>query len=372
MLFPTTNTSSFSAAKQDTRGAGPKKIEPMFLRIEGKRVELLHAYRDGRCKVCQRRLWTFRSSQELEQACWEEIRDAVEGRWPDLRGDWERVAQQASRLSAPPRKSGQTDKLRQAARRLRLWLDREPELAGEARVELAALQAALQRLELPQQPMVEIEELLQDGEWELAERRLEEIRATRDGDAYLPGLKRLARLLRDQGRAEEAAAVLSDLVRREPTAENQEELGMALFQAGRVQEAWEQFRKPLLRSPFRHYNEAAALLAAGRRENALQACLRGMARDRRVTDWLLKPKGRRGAAYWERFGALWEESARSFLRAVASDRVVRVTLSYVLPKKLPSVRVLLPRPMLTNLLRRVQTRQEEDLAERAKSGGPCN
>lgn len=301
-------------------------------------IHLLHNHRDGRGKVCQRRLWVFPNSRQLEQVCWEEIREAVEGRWPDVRGDWERVAEQASQLSMPRTPDTGADKLKAACRRLRLWIAREPEVARKAGAELATLLASLQKLELPEKPCP----------------------------------RQLARLKQQEGQLEEAARILAELVRSDPTPENRVELATVLLKAGRPEEALEHFRSPLSSDAFRHYNEALALLAIGRLQEALYASLRGMARDRRVTNWLLKPGGNRGAAYWKRFGSLWDEPKRSFLRAVAGDRVVRLTLSIIDPGKLPGKRILLPQPMMETLLRRVQAVQEEDLAGRAKSAAPCN
>lgn len=65
----------------------------MFLRQMGRRILILHSYRDGLGKVCQRRLGHFLDSTSLEKQL-----DELPGRCPEFAGEWVRLRQRAQAL----------------------------------------------------------------------------------------------------------------------------------------------------------------------------------------------------------------------------------------------------------------------------------
>jgi tetratricopeptide (TPR) repeat protein len=78
----------------------------MFLRRLGRKVLLLHCYRDGEGSVKQRRLAHFDSSEKLKAVLsadgWSEWRARIEAAFPGLQADWQALRSKAEALASVP------------------------------------------------------------------------------------------------------------------------------------------------------------------------------------------------------------------------------------------------------------------------------
>ncbi len=178
---------------------------------------------------------------------------------------------------------------------------------------------------------------------------------------YLQDLEGLALALERRGLSDQACEVLKERARVCPEPASREALGAALHRLGRFEQAREQFRRLPDRDWRRHYHEAATWLEQGAALSGLEVLLRAIARN----DWpacTLLPRMRGGprvsppdSHYWEQFGELWSEEARTFLRAVREDRVVRFRMTE-LGKYRHRVRKVMPPGLMRSVARRALAR----------------
>lgn len=323
----------------------------MFLRALGNRFFLFHSYRDGLGKVKQRRLHTFVSPEalraHLEPRAWAALQANLTSRCPELSVDWERLRAQAqSMLQASPatRRPVQKERLQQACRVIARLIDEEPD-PGPILEELEKLRdRALERA-----PRLEdARKLVQSGQLPKAESLLLAIKGSAEAllpvrrtksdpsesraQPYLEALDLLAEVYRRSGRLQDALEMLQVRLRHCPTPEARTACAILFLQLGHAEAALAQLQQVPGDAAERWYNEAAVHLSLGQERDALVPILRGLSRDKAVAkevNRLLDPRkvrGQapgRGAAYWERFGALWTPSARQFLQRVAAEPMVR-------------------------------------------------
>ncbi len=181
-----------------------------------------------------------------------------------------------------------------------------------------------------------------------------------EAQPYLLDLEGLATVLERQGRLEEACQVLGERTRLCPEPAAREALGAALHRAGRFEGARQEFRRLPDRDCRRHYHEAATWLEQGAALTGLEVLLRAIARNDGPACTL--PPRFRGARvkqpdfnYWEQFGELWGEEARSFLRAVREERMVRFRMT-LLGKRRYRVRKVMPPELMRKVARRALDR----------------
>jgi tetratricopeptide (TPR) repeat protein len=179
----------------------------MFLRRLGRKVLVLHSYRDGQGKVRQRRLADFQNSAELRAVVdggWEEWRGRMQTTYPDCNGNWNELWRKARHLCDSAPEAGERGAANAPRRRAR---DTARPTAVSAVSAVSAVAAAEPRLGL-------------EGSEDLAR----EVRSV---------LRRLAGLVgRDMDRAlrERVAAELEDL-RSECLGESEPQGQLALQEA---------------------------------------------------------------------------------------------------------------------------------------------
>ncbi|MFN8611891.1 MAG: hypothetical protein U0931_30380 [Vulcanimicrobiota bacterium] len=350
----------------------------MFLRKMGHRYLLLHSYRDGRGKVCQRRLAHFESPAQmhvnLNRAEW---RERLQTDYPEIKMDWRRLTQDAATLEQAP-----------VAPRTRASQGR-PSLAGQVRklVRMAAeegkvevlhqaaeiLQSRLRSLARPEAELARGESYLQSQQFAEAEaeleavvwktrlqlpparRRLEEPQA-RD---HLQALRSLSRALEGQGKTAESSRIAEQRARMNPARLSLGEYGLQLHKEGRWEEAAEQWRRVPWKFGWRHYNLAALAWSQGRQEESARHLLHGLVQDDDIACSLLRLYRRqtpgRSQYYWDGFGQLWDDQARGFLLAIYCDSLVRYELEQIRERGLGS-RDLMRNWSLKRLLERAQNR----------------
>ena len=264
-----------------------------FLRKVCRRVLILHSYRDGRGKVCHRRLGHFSDAAGLEH----ELRDLPQ-RCPELNWDEVRLRQQAQKLltgPSPNPTSGQ--RARAALRTLMNWLA-EAKDPGQLGPELATLRDRLHEVELEQ-----AENPLNQARSALPSRRKRFDPSDSKARAYLETLDEMAQL---QQQPEEKAQILAERVQAYPSPQALLQYGVALQQLGRHREAIEQYKRVPDEISHRHYNLCSIYWCLGDFDEALVHLLRGLARQPDTAEALFRMhQGRpvlRGGQYWERFG----------------------------------------------------------------------
>ena len=91
----------------------------MFLRKMGRRYLLLHNYRDGSGRVCQRRLGHFERATELRRSltC-DDWRAEFSRKHPDLSVDWERLRERTEELADDQAHISRAERIRILTRNL--------------------------------------------------------------------------------------------------------------------------------------------------------------------------------------------------------------------------------------------------------------
>ncbi|MCW5869625.1 MAG: tetratricopeptide repeat protein [Candidatus Eremiobacteraeota bacterium] len=308
------------------------------MRKRGRRVLLLHSYRDGQGRVCQARLGDFSEVEEarscLSNPVW---REDFARRFPRVKVDWARVLRQAEETPEnPPRRSHSRSHSRSRSRSLELRLDEALStfLRLWAQVEDAHLTQKIadvlrDRLRLAELDPTDLEAL----EWR-TRARLEPRRSDfRDGtaDVYLETLSRRAEQLKAQGRLQEACQVLEEVAQSKPTAEHQADYAAALQVLGRTEEAIAQYERMPRSSAVRYYNLASIYCRNGQMDQALGQLMSAMLRDSQVARAVKSMRAGqtplRGQEYWQKFGDLWDPVGRWFLLGTYSQPLVRSRLT---------------------------------------------
>ena len=323
----------------------------MFLRRKGRRILLLHSYRDGRGKVCQRRLGHFvdpvgldRQLDDLPRRCPEVAFDSVK-----LRSQAQALLHQgaASPKSQVNQSEGRADRIGRAIRSLLNLLaeEEDPAVLTLLAADLDALQS---RLNAPgpaevEEQMASVDAQMATGDLTAAEQALQGlVRVTRGRlsgrrhsfDAsdiqalpYLKALDRLGEVLTRQARLLEGAEVMAERVRACPTAPARLLYGSVLQKLGRGQEAVQQYACLPLWQADRHYNLASACWQDGNANEALVHLLRGLQWDPHTAEALARSQAGksvwRGEEYWHKFGDLWNAEGRKFVVAIAAQPLVR-------------------------------------------------
>jgi tetratricopeptide (TPR) repeat protein len=352
----------------------------MFLRKMGRRFLLLHAYRDGRGIVCQRRLGHFESPQEMHARLAEaEWCGRLERDYPEVRMNWPRLREDARRLEAEPAVA------RVSASRGR------PSLAGTLRklVRLAAeegdekvlrealevLNSRMRSLDRPEPELERGERYLQAEQLEEAEAEFEALvwktrlelppRRTRleepDAREHLAALRGLSRALEGQGRLAEGCKVAQQRARMNQGRVPLGHLGVQLQQQGRFQEAAGQYGRVPWKYGWRHYNLASLAWQQGLLDECAGHILNGLVQDDDTAYSLLRiyrqQSPGRSQYYWDEFGKLWDEAGRGFLLAVYWDPLVRSELESIRERRVGS-RELMRGWSLQSLLQRVELRMQ--------------
>lgn len=317
----------------------------MFVRKRGRRYLILHSYRDGRGKVCQRRLGAFVDAPGL-------VRQLAElpERCPEMAAFLPKLQVQAEALlreqSSDPERRAQ--RIRRTARLLSTYLAEEsdPEVLRKVAPELHDLQV---KLPVPESTP------LSRSRARLSPRRRRYDPSDPQAQAYLQALDQEADHLTEQARIQEGAEVLAERVRLCPTADARLAYGALLQQLGRPKEAEGQYERVPPCHAARHYNCAALYWASNKREEALVHLMRGLTREPEVMQALVRmQQGKpiiRPTDYWQRFGSLWPPDARAFAALICAQSVVRHRLNNMLRRRV-LVRELIPahtRAWLLNL-----------------------
>ncbi len=282
----------------------------MFLRRMCRRILILHSYRDGRGKVCQRRLGHFTDLAGLEREL-----DDLPRRCPDLHWDGSRLRDQASKLLNEASHSPvPSERARKALRTLLNWFAEEPDPG-----QLATLRVRLRQMDLD-----ESNNPIEQARSALPSRRKRFDPSDPKAQAYLETLEQMAR---HQDQPEEKAQILGQRVQACPDPQALLQYGVALQQLGRHHEAIEQYQRVPDDEGHRHYNTCSTYWQLGDFEQALVHLLRGIARQPETADALFRmQQGKpvlRGGSYWDEFGELWDQIGRRFVVAIARIPLVR-------------------------------------------------
>lgn len=352
----------------------------MFLRKMGRRFLLLHAYRDGRGVVCQRRLGHFESPAEMHTRLGEaEWCDRLQQDYPEVRMDWERLREDARRLQDEPSlvrvpaPKGRPSLVGTVRKLIRLAAEEGDE--GVLREALEVLRSRVRSLDRPDAQLERGEHYLQAEQFEEAEAELEAVmwksrlelppRRTRleepQAREHLGALRGLSRALAGQGRLVEGCKVAQQRARMNPGRMPLGHWGVQLQQEGRWEEAAEQYRKVPWKFGWRHYNLASLAWQQGRLEECADHILDGLVQDDDIPYCLLKHYRQQGPGrsqfYWDEFGKLWDEAGRGFLLAVYWDPLVRYQLESIRERRVGS-RDLMRGWNRQNLMKRVELRMQ--------------
>jgi len=302
----------------------------MFLRKRGRRILLLHSYRDGQGKVCQARLGHFLEVGEarrcLAQRAW---REDFARRFPEVNVDWQQLLEQARKLKRnapqPSRPRPLEVRLDQALGSfLRLWAQVEdPQLAQQV------AEVVRDRLRLAETPPISPQECLEKGDSNQLEALGWRARAQLDprrtriregAELYTKTLARRAQVLQNEGLQLEASQVLEELAQIDPTPEHQADYAAALQVLGRDEEAVLEYQRLARDSAVRYYNLASLYCRQGRMDEALGQMMKGLLRDSKVAT-------QADHRYWQTYSHLWDPVSRWFLRGTYAQPLVRARLS---------------------------------------------
>ncbi len=242
----------------------------------GKKILLLHSYRDGTGKVRQRRLGDFANPREaVRQLRDKKWRQQLAASYPQLEFEGERLLERARVLLQSPA-ARRTQKSREAtpASRRGCWHPDDPSAAG-----------------------------------------------------HLQTLRETVERLQNAGLLEEACAAQAELARSFPGQQAWVDHGVLLQRLGRWDEAVQEYSRLPYRDSLRHYQIASALCARGNPEESLEHVFRALTWDRKIADGLLKVEKGQEAAYWRLYGDLWTPDAKKFLLAVYNQSVVKMVLA---------------------------------------------
>lgn len=287
----------------------------MFFRKLGRKVLLLHSYRDGSGQIRHRRLGHFDHPAAmrplLTDAEWPRWCKQVEESYPTLRADWPALRRKAELWLAttPEPPAGRARKcgaLQTWLRALSAFIQRQPECRQAVAAELRDLLRVCEGRE-----DTTPEALVRSERRNLPSRRRCFDLSDSAGASYRQSLERLAITLPPH----EAEGVLAERVRCCPDPAALEKHASCLHALGRYAEA----RQRLARLPNpdarKHLDMAACWWAEGRHDEAIRAILRGLVR---------QPDLRR---YWQQSASLWDAAGRRFFERLAGMTVVRFSLS---------------------------------------------
>lgn len=314
--------------------------ERMFLRKRGRRVLLLHSYRDGQGRVCQARLGHFEEVDEarrcLRSSQW---REDFARRFPEVKVDWSRVSEQAREIpknsTTRPRARPLKVRLEEAfSTFLRLLAQADDPQLTQQIADVVRDRLRLAETQIPEDCLEKGDESqLEALEWR-ARAQLEPRRSDfQDGQAslYLKTLARRAEILQAEGRPAEACQVLEELTRSQPSDDHRADYAAALQALGRTEEASQEYQRIPRDSAVRYYNLATIDCKNGHMDKALGHLMKGMLRDSGIAR---AEKDRRegrqpvgGQDYWQKFGHLWDPIGRWFLLATYSQVLVRSRLT---------------------------------------------
>ena len=319
----------------------------MFLLNKGRRVLILHSYRDGRGKVCQRRLGHFCDHASLELVLAKLSQNNPNTQLLALRLQAEEMLNGGGHKVVTPQQ--RAERIRRATRSLLAMLaeEEDPEVLSQAAVDLSQLQARLSGPEEFEEPLALADRELERGSLKTAEaglRDLVKVTASRlsprrrrfeptevKAQPYLRALDGLGKTLHYQDRLEECAQVMAERVKRCPTSRARLFYGSLLQRLGRNAEASQQYAWASKGEAFRHYNAASVSWQDGRHDECLVHLLRGYSRDTSVVEALQRLEAGkpiyRGAQYWQEFGQLWSDRGRRFILATCTQFLVRNRLS---------------------------------------------
>lgn len=294
----------------------------------GQKFLLLHSYRDGTGRVCQRRLAHFGNLEEarsqLADPAWQQT---FQQRYPDLPFDAPQLCRKAKLLqpSEPPKRQPylrlNQQKADSALKLLRRLAKQNPDIKARIASELLQITQPLpQPREVETRVCVRQTEPPARARWE-----------SHDPEPERKALEELAELLQREGRLEESCQIQARLVAQFPGEKSWADYGEVLQRLGRADQAVQQYSKLPLKKSLRHYQIASVLIGQQKLAEGLQHLSLGMNRNRDIADALvLIEKGRKphkGGAYWERYGHLWEAPARRFFLAVYKQPLVKLTLA---------------------------------------------
>jgi tetratricopeptide (TPR) repeat protein len=322
----------------------------MFLRRSGRKILLLHSYRDGSGRVCQLRLDHLEEGQARGNFPGPPLERRARSPLFQHRNELEPPAhptehtpQRCPPPSAPAKHTPGLVEKRLADLLHTLNSESDP------RVIQRVADAVQQRLRATRASIEEAEAHTQNGDLAAAETTLKDLiiktRAAlparrkrfheKDPQAqpYLQAQERLAELLKQQGRLQECLETQRQRVAACPTREAQLDLGAVLQLQGHTEAARQQYARLPQKSSWRHYNLAAAALQNEHYDEALGHLLQAFARGRDVVIALRHLEAGRqpgwGKDYWERYGHLWSEKARKFFLVTRAQHLVGNRVSNV-------------------------------------------
>ena len=322
----------------------------------GRRYLLLHNYRDGSGKVCQRRLGHFEQGSELRRSliC-RDWRADFARKHPELTVDWQRLRERAEELADDREYASRAQRIQLLTRNLVTLLREEG--AEQRAALLGQLQEALGEKDAPEgEDESSLRQLVRARRARLPVRRQRFETQEPEVAPYLQSLEKLGENLRRQGRLEDYAEVLGVRAQSVPNEEARLAYGVALQVAGRGRQARAQYSTLGPRDARRHYNLASLAFGEGDLSEALSHILRGLLANRRVADALHcldrnQPPGE-GGDYWREHGHLWGVPARRFLLLVYDEMLVRFRLRRVAEQGV-RVRELIPQWSQAILLEQV-------------------
>lgn len=286
----------------------------MFLRRMGRRILILHSYRDGRGKVCQRRLGHFSDVAGLEL----ELRELPQ-RCANIECDVSRLRARGQELLGAeegPRATS-TEQARRALRRLLNWLAEESEVQRLG-PELAVLKARLEEVKPGEATP------LARSRSSLSSRRRRFDPSDPKAQSYLQALDQLAE---ESSNPHEAARILGERVIACPDSRGLLRYGALLQKLGQHRQAMDYYQRVPDSEGHRHYNLGAACWQLGDFEQALVHFLQGMARQPETAEALVRvhqgKPARQGTEYWQEYGGLWDDLGRKFLLTIANQHLVR-------------------------------------------------
>lgn len=308
----------------------------MFFRQRKNRILLLHSYRDGEGKVCQRRLATFLSSAELQGLLSDGDRwaDALQQAHPDIRCNAEHLRELAAAwleknghpqpddTSAPSRDDPESELPLQSIKEL-IAQEACPEKLAHWAKELDELSAECRRKAAYRPPtLAEIENALARGELDAARVLLEELlpfsrnqRRTVQETTLLRCLELLGEVWKRLGQPEKALPLLEERVRCRPDPDAIAAYGACLHTLGQHELALKQYRRLPKSEARRFFHLAATLWELEQHAECVEHLAQGLLRDRTVGDWMSAlqcGEVHRAGPYWQQWSELWSPGARDF------------------------------------------------------------
>lgn len=296
----------------------------MFFRPWGRKVLLLHSYRDQEGRVRQLRLRCFPSVEEFRQAVgdWERLQADLSEHCADRRVDWEGLHRRALDLCARlPERSARRPaqgKVKSMARGLARALE-DPASHSEIEVELQRIQARIARQPTP----------LTRARATLPQQRGSFHPCDPQVHTYRDHLRSWGEQLWDGGDLQAALEVHAQWVEDCPDSEARSRYGALLQLLGFDEEALAQYARQPAREATSRYHKVALLHARNRLSEALDTLLEAMLREPSIVyelERLERGVHPRPEGYWSRYACLWSPAAREFALRVYSLMAVKSRL----------------------------------------------